>query len=95
MEIYRTDIFDKWLKKLSDKVGKFMIDSRIRRIENGMFGDFKHVGEGVMELRVHHGPGYRVYCTRKGNDIIILLCGGNKSSQQADIEKAKKMAKEI
>jgi len=95
MEILRTDVFDKWLKNLPDTVGKFKIDSRIRRFEEGFFGDVKHVGNGVFEMRVHHGPGYRVYYTRVGDRIIILLCGGDKSTQRSDIAKAKTMAKEI
>ena len=95
MEIRRTDIFDKWLKKLSDTVGKFMIDARIRRLEEGLFGDVKHVGDGVFEMRIHHGPGYRVYYTMVENQIIILLCGGDKSTQRSDIAKAKNMVKEL
>ena len=95
MEIRRTDIFDKCLKKLSDTVGKFMIDARIRRMEEGLFGDVKHVGNGVFEMRIHHGPGYRVYYTMVENQIIILLCGGDKSTQRSDIAKAKEMVKEL
>jgi putative addiction module killer protein len=95
VDIRTTDIFDKWLKNLADTVGKFKIDARIRRLEEGVFGDVKHVGGGVFEMRVHHGPGYRVYYTRVGNQIIVLLCGGDKSTQRADIAKAKTMAKEL
>ena len=95
MEIRRTDIFDKWFKNLSDKVGKFMIDSRIRRLEEGVVGDVKHVGYGVIKMRIHHGPGYRVYYTSIGTQIIILLCGGDKATQRADIAKAKTLAQEI
>ncbi|MCL2622703.1 MAG: type II toxin-antitoxin system RelE/ParE family toxin [Planctomycetaceae bacterium] len=95
MEIRRSDIFDKWLKNLADTVGKFKIDARIRRLEEGLFGDVKHVGGGVFEMRVHHGPGYRVYYSRMGDQIIILLCGGDKSTQRSDIANAKKMVKEI
>jgi len=94
MEIRRTDVFDKWLSNLSDTVGKFMIDARIRRLEDGLFGDAKHVGDGVFELRIHRGPGYRIYYTQQGDKIIVLLCGGNKSSQRSDIAKAKKMVLE-
>ncbi|MCL2306322.1 MAG: type II toxin-antitoxin system RelE/ParE family toxin [Planctomycetaceae bacterium] len=89
------DTFDKWLKKLSTTVGKFMIDARIRRLEEGLFGDVKHVGDGVFEMRVHHGPGYRVYYTMVGDQIVILLCGGDKSTQRSDIVKAKNMVKEL
>jgi len=95
MEIRRTNAFDKWLKNLSDTVGKFVIDARIRRLEEGVFGDTKHVGDGVFEMRIHHGPGYRVYYTKVGSQIMILLCGGDKSTQRSDIAKAKTMVKEI
>jgi len=94
MEIRTTDIFDKWLRNLADTVGKFRIDARIRLLEEGAFGDVKHVGGNVYEMRVHHGPGYRVYYTRVGNQIIVLLCGGDKSTQRSDIAEAKTMAKE-
>ena len=95
MEIRTTNVFDKWLKNLSDTVGKFMIDARIRRLGEGGFGDVKSVGDGVFEMRVHHGPGYRVYYTRAGDQIIVLLCGGDKSTQRSDIAKAKSMVKEL
>jgi putative addiction module killer protein len=95
MEIHRTDIFDKWMKRLNDTVGKFVIDARIRRLEEGVFGDVQSVGGGVTEMRIHHGPGYRVYYTRRENEIILLLCGGDKSTQRFDIVKAKEMVKEL
>jgi len=69
-----------------------MIAARVFRLANGLPGDVKPVGQGVSELRIHHGPGYRVYYKQRGNEIIILLCGGDKDTQQADIETAQRLA---
>jgi putative addiction module killer protein len=95
MEVRTTDFFDKWLKNLSDVVAQSLIDKRINRLEKGSFGDVKHVGGGVVEIRIHHGPGYRVYYTRIGDQIIVLLCGGKKSTQRSDIAKAQEMVREL
>ena len=81
--------FIDWLTALRDKLAKARIAARLRQIESGNFGDAKAVGEGVTELRIHIGAGYRVYCGRHGQDWVILLCGGNKSSQPRDIVRAK------
>ena len=94
-EVRETSIFSNWLKKLKDNVAKVSIARRIVRLENGNFGDSKSVGEGVFELRIDVGQGYRVYFTNKDNTIIILLVGGDKSSQDKDIKAAKDMAKEV
>ena len=91
--IIRTEIFDKWLSKLKDSRGKARIIERIRSAERGNFGDVKVVGQGVSEMRIHFGPGYRVYFTRVGNVVYVLLCGGTKRKQQRDIDKAKELAK--
>ena len=92
MEIRRTDEFAKWLKCLKDSDAKSHINLRIRRIAlTGNLGDFKPVGDGVCELRIDYGPGYRMYFARRGKEIILLLIGGDKSSQQRDIKKAKKL----
>ena len=91
---YKTEIFSKWHDSLKDLKGKIAIARRIDRAEKGNFGDSEPVGESVFEMRIDFGPGYRVYYTLKGNEIIILLCGGNKSSQKRDIDKAKEMARE-
>lgn len=92
--IEETEYFSKWLLKLKDIRGKVSIIRRIKRIREGNFGDHKPLGEGVSELRITTGPGYRVYYTQRGREIIILLVGGDKSTQSKDIEKAKVLAKE-
>ena len=78
-----------------DREAKARINIRLRRITLGNFGDAKPVGEGVSELRITYGPGYRVYFTKQDDRIVILLCGGNKSSQPEDIAKAKELKKDL
>lgn len=90
--ILRTDQFDTWLKKLRDPIGKARIIARIRSAEEGNFGDSKSVGGGVSEMKVDCGPGYRLYYIREGDLVYLLLCGGDKSSQERDIKKAKELA---
>jgi putative addiction module killer protein len=80
--------FIEWMTALRDKTAKARIASRIRQIESGNFGNSKPVGEGVIELRIHVGAGYRVYCGRHGQQWVILLCGGDKGSQSKDIARA-------
>ena len=94
-EIRRADRFDKWLKGLADKKAKALISDRIERLAQGHMGDAKVVGNGVTELRVHFGPGYRVYITQGGATFIVLLCGGEKRSQVRDIERAIEMARKL
>lgn len=89
----RTDEFDAWLSALKDKVGRARIAHRIRSAEHGNFGDSEPVGEGVSEMRIHVGPGYRVYYARRGDVIYLLLSGGDKSSQKRDIKRAIEMAR--
>ena len=86
---FRTTGFDAWLKALRDSIGKARILARLRHAELGHFGDHASVGDGVFELRIHSGPGYRVYYWRQGNVTYWLLCGGDKSSQRRDIRQAK------
>ena len=90
-EIHRTATFAKWLDGLSDDRARRRIAARVVRIEAGLFGDVKSVGGKVSELRVDVGPGYRVYFTRRGKELILLLCGGDKSTQGADITAAQAM----
>jgi putative addiction module killer protein len=93
--ILRTEAFDLWLKKLKNPSGKARIIERIRSAERNHFGDCEPVGNGVSEMRIHFGPGYRVYFTRIGDLVYVLLCGGTKRGQQRDIAKAREMATSI
>jgi len=90
--IRQTDTYRKWFARLKDGRAKARIDIRIRRLALGNAGDAKPVGAGVSELQITYGPGYRVYYIDIGSETIILLAGGNKSSQSADISKAKELA---
>ena len=94
-EIKSTKIFSHWLMKLKDIKGRIAVARRIERMEHGNFGDVKSLGASISELRIQTGPGYRVYFTKREEQIIILLVGGDKSTQSKDIEKAKKMLREI
>ena len=93
--MYQTDEFSGWLAGLRDFRAKAAVSLRIKRIEHGDFGDSKFVGESVYELRVDVGKGYRAYFTNKNGCIVFLLNGGSKSTQNKDIEKAKRLAKEV
>ncbi len=93
--IYTTEVFDAWFESLKDKQTARRIQARIDRAEEGNFGDHKAVGEGVSEMRIHHGPGFRVYFTQHGLEIVILLAGGDKSSQSKDIETAHELARKL
>lgn len=94
LEIKQTKTFRKWEHKLKDKLAKAAIAARLFRLANGLPGDVSPVGDGISELRIHYGPGYRIYFRQYKKEIILLLCGGNKNSQNKDIEHAKKLAKE-
>ncbi|PLW77125.1 type II toxin-antitoxin system RelE/ParE family toxin [Cohaesibacter celericrescens] len=93
--IRKTLVFDNWFKNLRDTRARIKIQIRLDRLELGNAGDVKPIGDGISEMRIPEGKGYRVYFVNKGNIVIILLCGGDKSSQSRDIAKAKKMAKEV
>ncbi len=93
-EIRQTSLFEKWQARLKDKRASAQIVARIDRLAFGHFGDAKPVGGGVTELRIPLGPGYRIYLTQRGNTIILLLSGGTKGTQAADILKAKQLAKD-
>ncbi|MEI7846171.1 MAG: type II toxin-antitoxin system RelE/ParE family toxin [Chloroflexota bacterium] len=90
--IRETDTFKKWFSALKDKRAKARIDVRIKRVSLGNFGDVEPVGNGVSELRIDYGAGYRVYFVKRDNIIVILLCGGDKSTQSKDIQKAHDLA---
>lgn len=94
IEILETEIFSDWLSGLRDMRAKVEVARRVRRLALGNPGDVKPVGDGISELRIHYGPGYRVYFVQRGNVMIILLCGGDKKSQSKDIALAVKLAKE-
>jgi putative addiction module killer protein len=91
----RTPEFDAWLKALRDPLGKARIVARIRSAELGNFGDCEPVGDGISEMRIYAGPGYRVYYCRRGEVVYLLLCGGNKSTQQRDIREAKALLQSL
>lgn len=95
IEIRSTERYSKWYRKLRDRQAQSRILIRLRRLSLGNFGDAAPVGEGVSELRIHYGPGYRVYFVRHGERIIILLGGGEKSTQDKDIAAAKALAQTI
>jgi putative addiction module killer protein len=94
IEIRQTVIFARWLATLRDRGVRARISVRIRRFEAGNPGNVKSVGDGVSEMRLDTGPGYRLYFTRRGTEVVILLCGGEKGSQSSDIARAKQLAKE-
>ena len=93
--LFRSDDFDAWLSALKDNIGRARIIHRIRAAKHGNFGDSRAVGEGVLEMRIHFGPGYRLYFTRRGETIYLLLLGGDKSSQKRDIKRAIAMARTL
>jgi putative addiction module killer protein len=95
IEVRETEVFSKWLSGIQDTRAKAEIARRVRRLALGNPGDVKPVGEGVSELRIHYGPGYRVYYVQRGNLLVILLCGGDKGTQPKDIALALKLAKEV
>ena len=93
--VRETDNFKKWIRGLNDKIAQSIINARIRRISVGNFGDVGPVGGDISELRIDYGPGYRVYFIQQSNEIVILLCGGDKSTQSKDVKAAKRIAKNI
>ena len=92
VEIIRSDTFDRWLRKLRDSQAKARIEMRIRRLSLGKPGDVKSIGEVLSEMRIDYGSGYRVYFMEQSNVLVILLCGGDKSSQKKDIVRAHEIA---
>ena len=95
MEILQTMVFQRWEQNLRDRRAKTLIATRLFRLANGLAGDVKPVGEGISEMHISYGPGYRIYFKQQGCHIIILLCGGDKSSQANDITLAKMLARTL
>ena len=95
IEIRRTEVFAEWLDGLRDLRARARIQARIERLAMGNPGDVRPVGEGVSELRIDHGPGYRVYFTKRGQELIVLLAGGDKSTQAEDIRTALHLARNL
>jgi putative addiction module killer protein len=93
-ELKQTETFRKWRTKLKDERARALIASRLDRLAYGHMGDVAPIGEGISELRIHHGPGYRIYFHKRGGTMIILLCGGDKGSQVKDIQTAKRLVDE-
>ncbi len=93
-EVRQTEIFANWFESLRDRRAKARVQMRIDRLEMGNWGDVAPVGESVRELRIHYGPGYRVYFVQRGS-VVVLLTGGDKSSQNSDIPKAKELARQL
>ena len=94
-EVHQTATFQRWFAALRDQQARDRILARITMLELGNVGDSKSVGGGVSEMRIHTGPGYRVYYRRKDRTVFLLLCGGDKGSQRADISRAQKLAREL
>lgn len=94
-QVKKTEQFKKWYKKLKDDTAKARIAMRVMQVEHGKLGDTKSVGDGIFEMRIDYGPGYRLYYMNVNGEVIFLLIGGDKSTQQRDIEKAKELKKEL
>ncbi|WP_347903767.1 type II toxin-antitoxin system RelE/ParE family toxin [Pseudomonas purpurea] len=95
IDFVQSRLFSDWLHSLKDTIGKARLIARLRAAEHGNFGDCAAVGAAVYEMRVHYGPGYRMYFTRKGERVYLLLAGGDKSTQQRDIKRAQQIALNI
>jgi len=93
--IHTTEVFDTWFAGLKDKQAARRVQVRIDRAEGCNFGDCEPVGEGVSEMRIHYGPGYRVYFAQRGMEVVILLAGGDKSTQSRDIKTALEIARQL
>ncbi|MFT0549149.1 type II toxin-antitoxin system RelE/ParE family toxin [Allopusillimonas ginsengisoli] len=92
IELIKTNVFDRWLTDLRDRKARAKVETRLLRLRLGNAGDVKPVGAGVSEMRIDYGPGYRVYFMQRGPVVVLLLCGGDKSSQERDIARAKEIA---
>ena len=94
-ELKQTETFRKWREQLKDEPARALIASRLDRLAYGHAGDAAPVGEGISELRIHYGPGFRIYFRKQGKTVIVLLCGGDKSTQAKDVKAAKRLAQEL
>ena len=94
VEIVESDTFKRWVRRLRDHSAVAKINARLRKVSIGNFGDTRPIGDGISEMRIHYGPGYRIYFIREGSKVVVLLCGGDKGSQQRDIEHAKRLAQD-
>jgi putative addiction module killer protein len=95
IEIRQTNHYANWFDRLRDRRARALINVRLRRLQRGNPGDVRPVGEGVSELRIHHGPGYRIYYVQRGCEVIILLAGGDKCSQRSDVSVARQLARQL
>jgi len=95
IEIRQTEVFSKWLRGLRDRQARARIQTRIDRLQLGLAGDVKPAGEGVSELRIDYGPGYRIYFAQRGRALLVLLAGGDKRTQDTDIKTALKLARDL
>ena len=95
VQILETEVYARWFRRLKDRQARVRIDSRIRRMSLGNPGDTRPVGEGVSEIRINYGPGYRVYFVRKEQALVVLLAGGDKDSQRRDIRRALELARNL
>ena len=95
IQFVRTEAYEDWYWRLRDRRAREMINARLRRFQRGNPGDVRHVGGGVSELRIHYGPGYRVYYLQRGCEVVILLAGGDKSTQRSDIARALELARTV
>ena len=95
IEVLQTEVYERWFRRLRDRRAKARINARIRRLSLGNPGDVRTVGESVSELRIDHGPGYRVYFVQKDQSLVVLLAGGDKSTQKRDIARAHDLARRL
>jgi len=95
VEVRQTEVFSNWLRELRDRQARARIQTRIDRLQLGLTGDVRPVGEGVSELRIDYGPGYRVYFVERGRELVILLAGGDKRTQDRDIKTALELARNL
>lgn len=93
-ELKQTEVFRKWWMKLRDERARALVAARLDRLAFGLAGDVRPIGSGIIELRIHYGPGFRVYYQQRGATILVLLCAGDKGSQSRDIRTAKRLAAE-